>query len=674
VRNVKCVDLRRGDGDALFFFGGAGGEADELAPLVSALRCTRPAVVVLPFETDGERRPQTIDSMAAAAVEIIKSRQPQGPYWMVGYSFGGLLAFEAGRRLRESGEEVRLLGLIDAIYDRRYWPLGTYLTAIARRTGRHMSGLIRRPPSEAFHEFRTRAGRLWRRLRSRMGAPSKDFQRSGLDRESANFAAMADWRPCPIGGSVVLLTAGGREEFGCDPAGLWRRWAKDLEVRKVPGNHLDIIRDPQAVGTLARTLDSAIESAKPALLRALLATNFRWPEPGRLAAELADAGWVVEAVAPAGSILHSMAAVKASTRLSLFRPLSSLREAVTRSHGAFIIPFDDRMRSALQELYYRTETTTTSGLRLRELLARSLGRPEFYPVVYSRAAIMAMAAAGQMRSAKTSQVNTLGDAIAWIERNGPSVLKTDGSWGGRGVVIAHDARDAAVAWDRLSRPPNAARIFKRFVVERDPWPLRIRIRGLRPAISIQTYVPGRPGNVAAACLRGELLGAVQAEVVRSDGPLGPSTVLRIIDHPDMLETARTMARRLGISGLCGFDFILEEETGRASFIELNIRATPTCHLVSADGVDLLASLRAALGYGKSRGRINNYPGGLVALFPQEMKRDPSSPYLSEAFHDVPDHAREFVARAAAHAWSLQLPGRARVETEVVALHPSRLDG
>ena len=129
-------------------------------------------------------------------------------------------------------------------------------------------------------------------------------------------------------------------------------------------------------------------------------------------------------------------------------------------------------------------------------------------------------------------------------------------------------------------------------------------------------------------------------------------MLRIIDHPDMFETARTMVRRLGISGLCGFDFILEEGTGRASFIELNLRATPTCHLVSADGVDLLASLRSALGYGESTGRINNYPGGLVALFPQEMNRDPASPYLCEAFHDVPDHSHEFVARVSANSWTL----------------------
>ena len=503
---MKCVELHGGDGDALFLFAGAGGEADELAPLAAGLRCSRPAVVVLPFGTDADSGPQSIDSMALAAVELIKSRQSRGPYWMVGYSFGGLLAFEAGRLLRESGEEVRLLGLIDAIYDRRYWPASTYLMAIARRTGRHLFGLIRKPPSEGLLEFRTRAGRLWRRLTARMGARSPDVQWSCLDRESANFAAMADWRPRSIEGPVVLLTTGGEEDFGCDPATLWRPWANDLDVRTIPGNHLDIVRDPHAVRMLARTLDSAIESAKPPSLRALLATNFRWPEPGRLAAELANAGWVVEVVAPVGSILHSMAAVTASTRLSLFRPLASLRKAVSTSRGAFIIPFDDRMRCALQELYDRTDGTTTAGRQLRELLARSLGPPEFYPIVYSRSAIMAMASEGQLRSAETSRVETVGDALAWVERNGPSVLKTDGSWGGRGVVIAHDAREAAMAWDRLSRPPSAARIVKRLVVERDPWPLRMRIRGLRPTVSIQTYVPGRPGNVAARMLPRRIAG------------------------------------------------------------------------------------------------------------------------------------------------------------------------
>ena len=107
--------------------------------------------------------------------------------------------FEAGRLLRESGEEVRFLGLIDAIYDRRYWPASTYLMAIARRTGRHLSGLIRKPPSEALLEFRTRAGRLW---------ATTDGPHGALGHQTSNGVALTASRPTlppwPIGVPVPL--------------------------------------------------------------------------------------------------------------------------------------------------------------------------------------------------------------------------------------------------------------------------------------------------------------------------------------------------------------------------------------------------------------------------------------------------------------------------------------
>jgi hypothetical protein len=160
-------------------------------------------------------------------------------------------------------------------------------------------------------------------------------------------------------------------------------------------------------------------------------------------------------------------------------------------------------------------------------------------------------------------------------------------------------------------------------------------------VSVQAYVEGSPANVAAACLDGELLGAVQAEVVRSDGRLGPSTVIRVIDDAEMLGAAREMTRRLRLTGLCGFDFVRESGTGHPYLVEVNPRATPTAHL-PAGSVDLLSSLRAGLGYAGPPARTGTYPDGLVALYPQEMRRDPNSPFLDEAHHDVPKDCPELV--------------------------------
>lgn len=377
-------------------------------------------------------------------------------------------------------------------------------------------------------------------------------------------------------------------------------------------------------------------------LHVLLATTFAWEAACRLAIELATAGCAVEAIAPPSSFLHRLAPVARSYRLGLVRPEKSLRRALLESDADLVIPFDDRTRHALHRVYDDADDGSPEAARLRERIARSLGCAEAYPRVFSRASIMGLAADQGFSSPPTAAIASLEELLEWMAEHGPAVLKIDGSWGGREVAVATDPDEAARAWRRLSRPPGWSRIAKRFLIDRDPWPLRERLAGRRPTISAQGYVEGEPANVAAACLDGVLLGAVQARVVRSNGKFGPSTVIRLIDHPEMLATARGLVGQLRLTGLCGLDFVLEPETDRAHLIELNARATPTAHLVGADGADLLVSLRDALGRTGPPARTRKYHEELIALFPQELQRDPRSPFLTMAHHDVPTQCPELV--------------------------------
>jgi hypothetical protein len=375
----------------------------------------------------------------------------------------------------------------------------------------------------------------------------------------------------------------------------------------------------------------------------LVATTFRWPGAARLAVDLHDVGCTVEGIAPPGSPLHAVSAVQRTYRLGLANPIGSLRAAIEASDADLIVPSDDRTRHALAELHSRSDPRTASGARMRERLERSLGSPDKVTCVYSRASVLAMARDVGVLCPPTETVRSAGDISAWFDRHpGPAVLKTDGSWGGRGVAIVHTEADGRRAWRELRRRLPLARALKRLVVERDPWPLRARLAGTRPTLSIQAYVAGRPANAAVACFEGTSLGAVLAEVVESDGPTGPSTVLRVIDHPDMAYAVKSIVSHLELSGLCGLDFILDDD-GRAHLLELNPRATPTSHLVAADGTDLLTALRTAYGHEQPPVRTASYPDGLVALFPQELSRDPSSPSLRLAHHDVPSHAPDLVA-------------------------------
>ncbi|MEV5976566.1 amino acid adenylation domain-containing protein [Streptomyces sp. NPDC052114] len=60
-----------------------------------------------------EPMPQSLEEMAADYVEQIRTVQPAGPYHLLGWSLGGLVAQAVAARFEEQGEEVRLLGVID---------------------------------------------------------------------------------------------------------------------------------------------------------------------------------------------------------------------------------------------------------------------------------------------------------------------------------------------------------------------------------------------------------------------------------------------------------------------------------------------------------------------------------------------------------------------------------
>jgi len=80
------------------------------------------------------------------------------------------------------------------------------------------------------------------------------------------------------------------------------------------------------------------------------------------------------------------------------------------------------------------------------------------------------------------------------------------------------------------------------------------------------------------------------------------------------------------------DFI-RDASGAVHLIEINPRATQGGTLAFGKGRDLPAALAACIA--PAAGMRPAIPNDLVALFPREWQRDPASPYLKSAFHDVP---------------------------------------
>jgi pimeloyl-ACP methyl ester carboxylesterase len=108
LRPYSLIHPYRTEGDRppLFSYGGS----EELG------RCLGPGQPIYWLQEvgmNGRPWPDSIEEMAAKYLGEMRLVQPHGPYFLAGYSFGGLVMFELAHQLLKQGERVALLVLID---------------------------------------------------------------------------------------------------------------------------------------------------------------------------------------------------------------------------------------------------------------------------------------------------------------------------------------------------------------------------------------------------------------------------------------------------------------------------------------------------------------------------------------------------------------------------------
>ncbi len=401
--------------------------------------------------------------------------------------------------------------------------------------------------------------------------------------------------------------------------------------------------------------------------RILLASTLRWPLAARLAIAFSRLGCPVHAWCPAGHPLEKTHAVNRIHRSNALTPLRSLHAAIGSAAPDFIIPCDDDAAIYLHRLYERSSATGPSAA-MRRLIERSLGTPASCSLAATRGELMRLAQAKGVRVPETGLIFSTADLDDWAAQHGfPAVLKIDGSWGGLGVTIVRDIEQAHSAFLTTTHP-SMIRALSDLILRRDPTHMLSWLSGMRPRVSIQKFIAGRPANRAVACWRGEVLAGISVVSLQTQNPTGPATVVRVIDSEEMSEAARRLVGELGLSGFCGFDFVIEATSDAAYLIEVNPRATPIGHLALGAGQDLPAALHARLRGAPAPSGDTHIRSDVIALFPGEWCRDPLSPYLRTAFHDVPWTESELVRDCVGLSWEERgLAARIRAR-----LNPRRL--
>ncbi|MEX3018944.1 enterobactin non-ribosomal peptide synthetase EntF [Kluyvera sp. STS39-E] len=226
----SLLPLRTGSGPTLFCFHPASGFAWQFSVLsrylsprwsITGIQSPRPQG---PMQTAA-----TLDEVCEQHLETLRAQQPHGPYYLLGYSLGGTLAQGIAARLRQHGETVAFLGLLDT------WPPETQNWAEKEANGLDPAVLAEIDRErEAF--LAAQQGQASSELFTAIEGNYADAVRLLTTAHSAKFD-----------GKATLFVA--EKTRQADPQVAWGPWVGELEVYSQDCAHVDIIT-PAAFGAI----------------------------------------------------------------------------------------------------------------------------------------------------------------------------------------------------------------------------------------------------------------------------------------------------------------------------------------------------------------------------------------------------------------------------------------
>ncbi len=211
-----------------------------------------------------QRLPNSVEALAHCYVEEILRIYPAGPYYLAGFSFGGMLAYEVAARLRQRGYDVAFLAVMDSLLSRGYRILPTQNRAQSHREKLKQQGLsyIQEKLWDRYIGTREYVRTLSAKLFLKLGLPLSQWQAYHL-MASDRWQMQLVYDPQPENLSMVLIKATERIDKHTKAMMPLLGWDDivqgEIEVLEIAGTHNGILDEPlvQTLGKQLRTRLSA---------------------------------------------------------------------------------------------------------------------------------------------------------------------------------------------------------------------------------------------------------------------------------------------------------------------------------------------------------------------------------------------------------------------------------
>ncbi|HEX7828436.1 MAG TPA: AMP-binding protein [Thermoanaerobaculia bacterium] len=255
-RDRLAVTVQQGtSAHPLFLVSGKGGSVIAYRKLAASLGAEQ---TVIGLTHDGflpETFPKTFPAMAACYVDAIRAIQPEGPYFIAGYSAGGMVTLDVARQLSLAGQHVAFAGMIDTALD-------TTLGPKWKRLAKHLDLLVHHPRTHTPRYLGAIGRRLMGMTRWLRGKGFSLYAEPPVVPPLQVLYSAVRKRDAlqPYSGRVTLFIA--RHGWGTDALHRdlgWNRYCANLDVVEVDGEHMTVLHED--VASLAHAMRDAISRA-----------------------------------------------------------------------------------------------------------------------------------------------------------------------------------------------------------------------------------------------------------------------------------------------------------------------------------------------------------------------------------------------------------------------------
>jgi aspartate racemase len=231
-------------------------------PLARYLDSEQPLYGLAAQMLDKEQAPPNrVEDLAAYYIKEMQTLQPEGPYFIAGVSYGGIVCFEMARQLHEQGQKVALLALFDTL-----GPGEEELVSAPQRALRHFSNIFRFGPSYLLERIKKKLEALYLKVSLLSGRSTSDnLQLIALMQE--NDEASRNYLPGVYPGRATIFRATEKVFYTDSYLNSGLGWgnlaAGGVEIHDVPSDHLGILKEPH-VKVLAEKLKICLDKAQAA--------------------------------------------------------------------------------------------------------------------------------------------------------------------------------------------------------------------------------------------------------------------------------------------------------------------------------------------------------------------------------------------------------------------------